>query len=137
MELATPNIDEIFAFINDFNYYTTQNLVSRISEIKSHTFSLINSYGFRTPSDLIRRRTQDIDFNLSNLVQKIDGKFLGKKHKLLLFKKAIELNDMNKTLKRGFVLVKQNSKFVTRVAQFNKQESADLQFADGTVKVNT
>ena len=35
MELATPNIDEIFAFINDFNYYTTQNLVSRISEIKS------------------------------------------------------------------------------------------------------
>jgi exonuclease VII large subunit len=44
---------------------------------------------------------------------------------------------MNKTLKRGFVLVKQNSKFVTRVAQFNKQESADLQFADGTVKVNT
>jgi exodeoxyribonuclease VII large subunit len=137
MELATPNIDEIFAFINDFNYYTTQNLVSRISEIKSQTFSLINSYGFRTPSDLIRRRTQDIDFNLSNLVQKIDGKFLGKKHKLLLFKKAIELNDMNKTLKRGFVLVKQNSKFVTRAAQFDNQESADLQFADGSVKVKT
>ncbi len=38
MELATPNIDEIFAFINDFNYYTTQNLVSRISEIKSTNF---------------------------------------------------------------------------------------------------
>jgi len=99
-------------------------------------FSLINSYGFRTPSDLIRRRTQDIDFNLSNLIQKIDGKFIQKKHKLLLFKKAIELNDVNKTLKRGFVLVKQNSKFVTRAAQLNNRESADLQFADGIVKVN-
>jgi exodeoxyribonuclease VII large subunit len=137
MELATPNIDEIFAFINDFNYYTTQNLVSRINETKSQTLALINSYGFRTTSDLIRRRTQDIDFNLSNLVQKIEGKFLEKKHRVLLLKKAVELNDVNKALKRGFVLVKQNSKFVTRAAQYNKSDSADLQFTDGIIKVNT
>jgi exodeoxyribonuclease VII large subunit len=137
MELATPNIDEIFAFINDFNYYNTQNLVRRISEPKSQTLSLINSYGFRTTSDLIRRRTQDIDFNLSNLVQKIDGKFLQKKNKFLFLQKSIELNDVDKALKRGFVLVKQKSKFVTRAAQFNKRDSADLQFADGFVIVNT
>ena len=137
MELATPNIDEIFAFINDFNYYTTQNLVSRINETKSQTLALINSYGFRTTSDLIRRRTQDIDFNLSNLVQKIEGKFLGKKHRVLLLEKAMELNDVNKALKRGFVLVKQNSKFVTRAAQYNKSDSADIQFTDGIIKVNT
>ena len=136
MELATPNIDEIFAFINDFNYYTTQNLFSRIKETKSQILLLNNSYGFHTPSHLIRRRTQDIDFNLSNLVQKIDGKFLQKKHKLLLFKKAVELNDMEKALKRGFVLVKQKSKFVTRAAQFNKRDNADLQFTDGIIKVN-
>jgi exodeoxyribonuclease VII large subunit len=136
MELATPNINEIFAFIDDFNYYSTQNLVSRISETKSQTFLLINSYGFRSPSDLIRRRTQDIDFNLSSLVQKIDGKFHQEKNKFLLFKKAIELNDVKKALKRGFVLVKQNSKFVTKAAQFNNQLSADLQFTDGIVKVN-
>jgi len=137
MELATPNIDDIFAFINDFNYYTTQNLVNRIRETKSQTLSLINSYGFRTPPDLIRRRIQDVDFNLSNLVQKIDGKFLQKKNKFLLFKKTIELNDVNKALKRGFVLVKQNSKFVTRAAQYNKSDSADIQFTDGIIKVNT
>ena len=137
MELATPNIDEFFAFINDFNYYTTQNLVSRINETKSKTLALINSYGFRTTSDLIRRRTQDIDFNLSNLVQKIEGKFLEKKHRVLLLKKAMELNDVKKVLKRGFVMVKQNSKFVTRAAQYNKSDSADLQFTDGIIKVNT
>ena len=137
MELATPNIDEIFAFINDFNYYTTQNLVSRINETKSQTLALINSYGFRTTSDLIRRRTQDIDFNLSNLVQKIDRKFLQKKNKLLFLQKSIELNDVKKVLKRGFVMVKQNSKFITRAAQYNKSDSADLQFTDGIIKVNT
>jgi exodeoxyribonuclease VII large subunit len=137
MELATPNIDEIFAFINDFNYYTAQNLVSRINETKSQTFLFINSYGFRSPSGLIRRRTQDIDFNLSKLIQKIEGKLLKKKNKFLLLKNIIELNDLNKALKRGFVLVKQNSKFVTRASQFNKKESADLQFTDGFIKVNT
>jgi exodeoxyribonuclease VII large subunit len=137
MELATTSIDEIFAFFNDFNYYTTQNLVSRISETKSQTLSLINSYGFRIYSDLIRRRMQDIDFNLSNMVQKIDGKFLQEKNKHLLLKKTIELNDVDKALKRGFVLVKQKSKFVTRAAQFNKRKTADLQFADGIVKINT
>jgi exodeoxyribonuclease VII large subunit len=137
MELATTSIDEIFAFFNDFNYYTTQNLVSRISETKSQTLSLINSYGFRISSDLIRRRMQDIDFNLSNMVQKIDGKFLQEKNKHLLLKKTIELNDVDKALKRGFVLVKQKSKFVTRAAQFNKRKTADLQFADGIVKINT
>jgi len=136
MELATPNINEIFAFIDDFNYYTTQNLVSRISETKSRAFLLINSYGFRTPSNLIRRRTQDIDFNVSSIIQKIEGKFLQNKNKFMLFNKAIELNDVNKVLKRGFVLVKQNSKFVTKAVQFNKSQSADLQFTDGIVKVN-
>ncbi len=137
MELATPNIDEIFAFINDFDYYTKQNLISRISGTKSQILLLIKSYGFHSPSDLIRRRAQDIDFILSNLLQKIDGNFFQKKNKLLLFKKAIELNDVNKALKRGFVLVKQNFKFVTSAAHFNKRESAELQFKDGFIKINT
>jgi exodeoxyribonuclease VII large subunit len=137
MELATPNIDEIFAFINDFNYYTTQNLISRINESKSHIFSLINSYGFRTPFDLVRRKTQEIDFILSNLVQNIDRKFINKKQLFSLLNKTIRLYDIKKTLNRGFVLVKQNSRFVTKVSDFNKKSSADLQFKDGVVKVNT
>jgi exodeoxyribonuclease VII large subunit len=137
MELATPNIDEIFAFINDFNYYTTQNLVSRINESKSRISSLIDSYGFRTPSDLIRRKTQEVDFILSNLMQRIDQRFVHKKQALTLLNKTIEMHDIRKTLNRGFVLVKQNSKFVTKATDFNKKASADLQFKDGIVKVNT
>lgn len=136
MELATPDKNEIIAFIDDFSYYLKNNLVNIISNSRSRIRNVLSSYGFRVPADLIRRRQQEIDFMISKILQNIDRKLLVGNQKLSLLTKTLETNDIQKTLKRGFVLVKQNSKFVKRLAELSKKDAAELSFYDGKIKVH-
>ena len=137
MELATPDMGEIFAFISDFSYYTTNNLLNMIDDSRSKIDGILNSYSFRYPLDLARRRGQDIDLLLSKILQNTERKFLLYNQKLSLIGKTLEAYDIGKTLKRGFVLVKQDSKFVMRAEKYDKTKSADLSFFDGDIKVHT
>jgi len=137
MELATPDIDDIFGFIADFSY----NASNRIEEIIETAADKINmftgSYAFRLPMDLIRRKQQQLDYLIGGIVQNIDKKFILSDRQISLLSKTLESHDVQKTLKRGFVLVKQNSKFITRAAKFVKTEPAQLEFFDGKIKVHS
>jgi exonuclease VII large subunit len=73
---------------------------------------------------------------ISTILQNIDRKLLVDKQKISLLTKTLETNDIQKTLKRGFVLVKQNSKFVKRLAKLSKKDVAELSFYDGKIKVH-
>ncbi|MGE5848435.1 MAG: hypothetical protein ACM34O_17050, partial [Ignavibacteria bacterium] len=53
-----------------------------------------------------------------------------------LLSKSIEAHDIMRPLKKGFVLVKQDSKFVTRSVYFNHKKSALLQFYDDVVSIS-
>jgi len=57
-------------------------------------------------------------------------------NKIFLLNEKLKLYDISRTLKRGFVLVKQNSKFVIRAEKFAAEKEAILRFYDGEVKVN-
>ena len=137
MELVTPDKREIIAFINDFSYYLKNNLENIISNSRSRIRQVVLSYGFRVPIDLVRRKQQEVDFGISKILQNIDRKILVDKQSVTLLIKTLESHDIKKTLKRGFVLVEQNSKFVKRLADLNKNQSAELSFYDGKIKVHT
>jgi exodeoxyribonuclease VII large subunit len=137
MELATPDRREIIAFISDFSYYLKNNLVNIIHNSRSRIRQVISSYGFRVPIDLVRRKQQEVDFIISTILQIIDRKILVNNQNVTLLVKTIESYDIKKTLKRGFVLVEQNSKFVKMLADLNKNQPADLSFYDGKIKVHT
>ena len=85
---------------------------------------------------MVRNRTQQIDNLHTWLHEKIDKRFLRSKNQLNLLSKNIESYDVNKTLKRGFVLVQQNSNYITRAANFKKNKPAELVFSDDKVEVN-
>jgi exonuclease VII large subunit len=53
--------------------------------------------------------------------------------KVSLLSKSLEVYDVDRSLERGFVLVKQNSKFVTRASDFNKEKKTQLKFYDGEI----
>ena len=137
MELATPDRREIIAFISDFSYYLKNNLVNIIHNSRSRIRQVISSYGFRVPIDLVRRKQQEVDFIILTILQNIDRKILVNNQNVTLLVKTIESYDIKKTLKRGFVLVEQNSKFVKMLADLNKNQPADLSFYDGKIKVHT
>ncbi|HKI79257.1 MAG TPA: exodeoxyribonuclease VII large subunit [Ignavibacteriaceae bacterium] len=135
MELATPRKEDFFAFIGEFSYTSTQNLVELCSRSKGRISEILNSYGFRLPIDIVRKNFQNVDNISYRLFQNMDRKILVKNGKLSLLTKSIEAHDVNKSLRKGFVLVKQDSEFVTRASKLDKKKKTTLAFYDDNVDV--
>lgn len=136
MEIATPNIEDIFGFINEFSTNALQCVNDVINTKRIDVHSLINSYGFNLPQDVVNRKSQVVDNLIDGIISGIDKNMLLLDKRISLCSQIINSNDVNKTLKKGFVLVEQNSKFVTRVKNFIKDKPANLRFHDGNVEIN-
>ena len=135
MELATPNSDDILNFINQFVESSTRRLQELLLTFKDAVHQSLSSYGFRTPLDLVRWKSQQADTLYSKLNQAFERKLLIIRQKLALYIKSLESSDVQRTLRRGFVLVKQNSKFVTRRTLFKENTETQLNFYDGKIEL--
>ncbi len=136
MELATPDKSEIFAFIDDFSYNSTIKIGEYLTACRKNFLAILNSYGFRVPINIIRTRSQLVDNLLYKLLQKTDQKILSYNNKILLLTKIIESNNIQKTLNRGFTLVRQDNKYIKRSVQFNSDVQTEIIFSDGSIKLN-
>lgn len=136
MEIITPDKADVFAFISDFSYNATDQIEQMCQNNFQEVIQIINSYGFRMPLDLLRRRSQQADSILYRINKNIDRKFLIEQNRLSLLSKSLESHDINKSLRKGFVLVKQDAAFVTRSNQFNFDKPASLKFFDNEITIN-
>lgn len=135
MELATPDQDELKGIIKDNSSAIVSSINSILDEYRSEIEYQINSYTFKYPLEKVRNYSQQIDtlnIMINNLVEK---KLLTNNSKILLLSKTLEGYDIQKSLKKGFALIRQNSKFVTRKNNFNKSETHTIQFYDGEIKI--
>lgn len=133
MEIATPNIEDINEFIVGFVSQSIQN-IEELIETKTEQIRLnLHSYGFRLPMDILIRKTQQLDMSINDITQNIDRSMMIYDNKIKLLSKSLEGFDIERSLKRGFVLVKQNSKFVKRASDFNRDKKAQLKFYDGEI----
>ena len=133
MELATPDSAEIENFLDEFLLNSSKIMEELIEEKNERIFSALRSYGFRMPIEMVNRSSQQIDFSINNIFQNIKRISVTYNNKISLLAKSLESYDIQRVLKKGFVLVKQNSKFVTRASKFNKTDRAHLQFYDGEI----
>lgn len=136
MELATPNQNEIASFIEDFVESSEQRVKEKISYLHIKIGRVINSYGFKLPENFVKQNYQKVDNLVYKLFNNIDKKMAYTKNNLYLLIKSIESFDLKKTLKRGFALVKQDSKFITRAKNFNSKKPAILKFYDNEIKLD-
>lgn len=136
MELATPNKDEIFAFINDFSYTSTNNIDRNIESSKQKVEQILKSYGFRTPEDLIKNRQQYLD----NLLYKVDvnvQKLLqNSKNRLAVCGATIKSKNIDGILKRGFTIVEQDNHYIERAEQLELNKKIKIKFYDKEVELN-
>ena len=135
MELATPDKQDFFAFIGDFLYNASENiseLIDSKKEIINHT---LGSYGFRFLLDRLRNNYQKLDALILKNSQSIDRKSLILHNQISLLTKTVESYSIDKSLKKGFVLIKQNDKFISRQINFDENIPATIKFFDGEIKV--
>jgi len=133
MEIATPDIIDIQNFIEEFISNSSTNIEEIIEARIQDVHSFSRSYGFRLPMDMLNRKTQQVDMSIGRVLQSIEKFSMIYDKKISLLAKSLDAYDIQRALKRGFVLVKQNSKFVTRAVDFNKEKNARLRFFDGEV----
>ncbi len=136
MELATPDQNDIFAFINDFSYNSTLKINELCRKGRKRLGSVLGSYGFRVPLDIVRNKSQFVDNLLYKVLQSTDHRILLYSNKVSLLTKIIESNNVQRTLERGFALVRQDNKYIKRSTQFTSNEETELIFADGSLKIS-
>src|SRR5690606_20227443 len=61
MEIVTPKLTELIRFVENFNIISTRNISDKCFELKRNLVRLLNSYAFRIPGDLVRRKSQELD----------------------------------------------------------------------------
>lgn len=133
MELATPDVLEIENFIIEFLSESLTN-IEKLTELKKEDVdAFYRSYGFRIPMDILNRKSQQVDISTGKILQSMDKLSIIYDKKISLLSKTLESYNVTRVLKRGFVLVKQNSKFVTRASNFNKDKKTRLNFYDGEI----
>lgn len=136
MEMATPNKDDFFVFINEFSYNSSQKLGELCSENRRRVKATLNSYGFRYPFDLVGKKSQFTDILIYRILNGFDKKFLYYKNAVLLSSKIIESHSVKKTLKKGYVLVNQEAHYVKRAKNLNDNKPVLLKFYDGDIEVS-
>jgi len=137
MEISTPDKSDYFAFINDFSYTSARNISELVFNKRAKVINNLSSYGFKMPLDFVRRKSQEVDANLYKLTGNFDRRILILRNKILLLSKTLESHDVKKNLKKGFVLVRQDSKFITRAENFMSDEDTTLQFYDAEIKISS
>jgi len=133
MEIATPDINDIENFIIDSFSKSSIHIEEVIEEKIEDVTSLYNSYGFRLPMEILNRKSQQVDMSINSIVQSIEKSSTIYDKKISLLSKSLEAYDLERSLKRGFVLVKQNSKFVTRASDFKSEKKTQIKFYDGEI----
>jgi exodeoxyribonuclease VII large subunit len=130
MEIATPDKEDLFAFISDFSYNSTQRITEICSSYRKRIKSLISSYGFRIPNDLIRQRSQQTDHLLFRISRSIEKIVYRKEKDILILAAVIKSHDVHNTLKKGFALIKQNSRLVKRAEDYIPGKDLLIKFYD-------
>jgi len=133
MELATPDQKELTNLIVENYYAINESVKNRLFDYRSSIENILNSYSFRYPLENARKFSQRIDLaniKLNNLIEK---KILSSNAKISLLSKSLEGFDVQKSLKKGFALIRQNPKFVTRKNNYNQTEPLTIQLSDGEI----
>jgi len=135
MELATPDSAEIISYLKSFNNRTKNIILDTLIAKKSEISRLINSYGFRIPESVIKTKYQFLDhlnYKISNIM---NNRIANLRNRLSLFIKTVENADVQKVLKKGFAIVKQNESFISRADKLKKNKEFKIKFFDKEIEI--
>ncbi len=135
MELATPNAEEIFGFLDDFLYTSKLSLKGFIADKRSQVAQILNSYGFRRVKDRTMNYYQHIDSLLLNNERAVKNKIQKLSHKIELARKTIAGADVKRNLRKGFAIVRQNGAILNSADAADENSALSVQFYDKNLEI--
>lgn len=135
MELTTPDQEELKNAITYALQKMEESIEQSIDEYRQRIDDVLDSYMFRYPLEKVRNFYQKIDNLFYKISQQIDKKLLLAERETQKYFSIIKSYDIEKTLKKGFALIRQDDKFVTRKQYYNSEKPVSIKFYDGEIKL--
>ncbi len=133
MELATPDKAMILDALDKFQTELDAQISGLLQQLKLDMDEYSPEALLRRPSQTLSVNFQRLDYTSYKLHSAMDKCYIYYKNKINLLHSALQANDINKTLKKGFVLVKQQGKFVKKSVELLPDSDFELIFSDKTI----
>jgi exodeoxyribonuclease VII large subunit len=134
-ELVVRDRTELLEDISNLCYTMRDTLDNQLAGLRDRTASLVSSYSFNRPKDLVREFSQRVDelernlgISFAHITRIVHQKYKSLQHQLQALNPA-------GVLKRGYAMVRREGRIVPRAGLLEYGDEVDIQFHDGTVGV--
>lgn len=132
-ELVVRDREELVEIVRNFYYNAKEVLSNRLVSAKEKIRSLLGSYSFNKPFDLLRQFSQRVDELDRALRRMIGHRFiLAQKHLLSLEQRISSLNP-TAVLKRGYAIIQRNGELIASAKKLHSGDPVKMRFHDGQV----
>ncbi|MCF8262773.1 MAG: exodeoxyribonuclease VII large subunit [Melioribacteraceae bacterium] len=135
MELATPNKEDILQFISEKINSCGDSIADKFQNYREEIESFAKSYGYRIPENIVREKSQQLDNLMYKVTNSITAILNAKSNKLKIAEAVVKGHDHKKILGKGFTMISQNGKFISRSSEFSRKIDFTIRFKDKDVKV--
>jgi exodeoxyribonuclease VII large subunit len=130
-ELVVPDRRELIEYIRNFCYNNEQLVQNLIKSLRQQISSIVVSYGFNLPKNMLQQHSQRLDELQRSIQQMISHTISLKKEKYhSLHQRAFSLNP-EAVLKRGYAIVYRYGSVIDRAKRLQSKDNVDLHFYDG------
>ena len=133
--VAVPDINEIRFLVEDKAKKLEMHTVGAIQLYKDQVSNLAKSHALQ----VVKQKMDSARITIQNLREKLTYKtktqFNNRQQVLITLSHALEKQDPNEPLQKGFVRVWQNEKWIRKSGSFSENDSFELQWADGAKKL--
>ena len=134
-ELVVRDRTELLEEVGNLCYTIRGTLDNRLSDFREQVGSLVKSYSFNRPRDLVREYSQRMDeldrslgVSFAHVGRVVHQRFDSLQHQLQA------LNPQG-VLQRGYAIIRKERQIVSNARSLHRGDEADIHFHDGTVGV--
>ena len=132
-ELAVPDTQELLRHIENLQSRRESMLLGKLEGADRQVYSICSSYAFNRPLLQMQQFDDRLNALVDQMGRTIKGGYSEKARDYASVCQQLSLLDYRKTLQRGYVLVKQEGKFVTGATKLHPTDDVELLFHDGVL----
>ncbi|HLA69146.1 MAG TPA: exodeoxyribonuclease VII large subunit [Bacteroidota bacterium] len=133
-EMAVRDRAEILDILGNYCYSMKQNLTERVKTFRDRVGSLVASYSFNRPKDLLLQYSQRID-EIERSLTSVTARMLERSQgELATLTQTLEALGPRNVLKRGYVIVMKDGKTIMWARGLEEGDKTELRFHDGSRK---
>jgi exodeoxyribonuclease VII large subunit len=130
-EMIIRSTGEMVEIVRNFYYTAEQIADNQISVHRERILTLLKSYSFNRPVDILRQRSQQMDELRRALVRVADHRMSIIRQQLLTLEKRIGSLNPDAVLERGYAMVIRDGRIMTEAGSIRPQDEVDIKFHDG------